>query len=98
MKTTLYLPADLVKAVKLRAIRKGKKFEDAVADLLRNGLDVGSAGSATIVKADGAMLKRRKAIGRKFISGEWGVELAGFEASRDADRRSARKRAKAWRD
>jgi hypothetical protein len=98
MKTTLDLPDDLVKEVKLRAIHEGRKLKDAVADLLRKGLAAGSTGSATVVKADKAMLKRRKEIARKFISGEWGVELAGFEANREADRTSALKRTKAWRD
>lgn len=38
MKTTLELPDALVKRVKLRALRDGKKLKDAVADLLRKGL------------------------------------------------------------
>lgn len=40
MKTTLDLPDALVKQVKLRALRDGRKLKDAVADLLRKGLDV----------------------------------------------------------
>ena len=38
MKTTLELPDGLVKQVKLRAVREGKKLKDAVAELLRIGL------------------------------------------------------------
>ena len=38
MKTTLDLPDDLVRAVKLRALHDGRKLKDAVADLLREGL------------------------------------------------------------
>lgn len=38
MKTTLDLPSDLVKAIKLRALHDGRKLKDAVADLLRKGL------------------------------------------------------------
>src|SRR5437899_1894814 len=38
MKTTLDLPADLVRQVKLEALNEGKKLKDAVADLLRRGL------------------------------------------------------------
>ena len=38
MKATLELPEALVKQVKLRAIRDGRKLKDAVADLLRKGL------------------------------------------------------------
>lgn len=38
MKTTLDLPDDLLKQVKLRAVQQGRKLKDAVADLLRTGL------------------------------------------------------------
>ena len=38
MKTTLDLPDTLVKQVKLRALRDGRKLKDAVAELLRKGL------------------------------------------------------------
>ena len=38
MKTTLELPDDLVKKVKLRALREGRKLKDAIADLLQKGL------------------------------------------------------------
>src|SRR5262245_33646040 len=40
MKTTLDLPEALVKQVKLRALQDGRKLKDAVADLLRKGLEV----------------------------------------------------------
>jgi hypothetical protein len=43
MKSTLDLPAGLVKQVKLRALRDGRKLKDAVADLLRKGLAADSA-------------------------------------------------------
>jgi hypothetical protein len=43
MKTTLDLPDALVKQVKLRAVREGRKLKDAVADLLRKGLAVTAA-------------------------------------------------------
>ena len=98
MKTTIDLPDELVKELKLRAIHEGKKLKDAVAELLRRGLSAKSPGPATIVKADNAMLKRRKEITRKFVSGEWGVELAGFEEARAADRRKAGQRRTAWRN
>ena len=98
MKTTLDLPDALVKEIKLRAVHEGKKLKDAMADLLRKGLAAGSAGSATVVKADKSMLKRRGDLTRKFVSGEWGVELAGYEPSQEADKRSASRRAKAWRN
>lgn len=38
MKTTLDLPDDLVREVKIRAVRENRKLKDAVADLLRRGL------------------------------------------------------------
>ncbi len=38
MKTTVDLPDALVKQVKLRAVREGRKLKDAVAELLRKGL------------------------------------------------------------
>ncbi len=43
MKTTLDLPDALVRQVKLRALRDGRKLKDAVADLLRKGLAVAEA-------------------------------------------------------
>ena len=46
MKTTLDLPDALVKQVKLRALRDGRKLKDAVADLLRKGLAVDAAPAA----------------------------------------------------
>ncbi|MGD0389229.1 MAG: hypothetical protein ABSC42_09765 [Tepidisphaeraceae bacterium] len=47
---------------------------------------------------DALMMRRREETARRFISGEWGVELPAFEASRAADRKAAKKRAAAWRD
>lgn len=38
MKTTLDLPDDLVRAVKIRAVEENKKLKDTIADLLRRGL------------------------------------------------------------
>jgi plasmid stability protein len=98
MKTTLELPDDLVKEIKILAVNEGKKLKDAVADLLRQGLAAASGESGTVVKADKATLKRRKALTQKFVVGEWGVELAGYEAARKVDRRKAAEHAKAWRD
>src|SRR5207237_405716 len=40
IKTTIVLPDALVKQVKLRAVREGRKLKEAVADLLRKGLAV----------------------------------------------------------
>jgi plasmid stability protein len=38
MKTTLDLPDELVKELKLRAVHEGKKLKDAIAEALRAGL------------------------------------------------------------
>ena len=95
MTTTLTLPDDLLRQVESHAAREGSDLNDAVADLLRIGLaKAASAESAP----DESMLQRRREIAEKFISGEWGVELEGFEAGRAADREAARARAQLWRD
>jgi plasmid stability protein len=54
MKTTLELPDALVKQVKLRAIRDGRKLKDAVADLLRKGLaaEAETASAGPVVRTD----------------------------------------------
>lgn len=38
MKTTLELPDDVVRAVKIRAVQENRKLKDMIADLLRRGL------------------------------------------------------------
>ena len=38
MKTTLDLPDDLMRAVKIRAVEENRKLKDTMADLLRRGL------------------------------------------------------------
>jgi len=38
MKTTLEIPDELMRAVKIRAVEEDKKLKDTVADLLRKGL------------------------------------------------------------
>ena len=40
MKTTLDLPDELVREVKLRAVHEGKKLKDLTAEILRRGLSV----------------------------------------------------------
>src|SRR5262245_36764156 len=97
MKTTLELPDDLVHEIELAAVQGGKELSVTVADLLRKGLTVAAAEPATLGMADQSSLDRRKEIADKFLSGEWGVELSGFEAGRAADRESARERSERWR-
>lgn len=43
MKTTLDLPDDLVRAVKLRAVDENRRIKDVVADALRRGLAMPSS-------------------------------------------------------
>jgi len=38
MKTTLELPDDLIRKIKIRAVNENRKLKDVVADLLRRGL------------------------------------------------------------
>jgi hypothetical protein len=38
MKTTLELPDELMRAIKLRAVREDRKLKDLIAELLRQGL------------------------------------------------------------
>ena len=56
MKTTLELPDSLVKEIKLRAVRRGQKLKDAVAELLHKGLAASDEGDAAeprpVIKRD----------------------------------------------
>lgn len=94
MKTTLELPPDLVRDIERHASQEGRQIDEAAADLLRKGLAAPTAPGLT----DAAMLERRAQVTKKFLSGEWGVALEGFEAARAADRVAAGKRDAAWRD
>lgn len=38
MKTTLELPDDLMRAIKIRAVNEDRKLKDVIAELLRRGL------------------------------------------------------------
>ncbi len=38
MKTTLDLPDDLMRDIKIRAVKENRKLKDAIADLLRRGI------------------------------------------------------------
>ncbi|HEX9730013.1 MAG TPA: hypothetical protein VGA37_16060 [Gemmatimonadales bacterium] len=48
MKTTLDLPDELMRAVKLRAVNENRKLKDMIAALLRHGLAQDVGASATI--------------------------------------------------
>jgi hypothetical protein len=47
--------------------------------------------------ADALLLKRREKLAQKFINGEWGVELQGFEASEAAEGQADREDEERWR-
>jgi plasmid stability protein len=48
MKTTLDLPDDLVRAVKMRAVQEDRKLKDMMAELLRSALTQKHGASATV--------------------------------------------------
>jgi plasmid stability protein len=95
MVTALDLPQDLLENIQLRASQEGRRLDDTAAELLRAGLAVSPR--VTTVTADATMIEKRKEIVEKFLSGEWGTELAGFEEGRAADRNSAAARERRWR-
>jgi plasmid stability protein len=96
MTTTLDLPDDLVEHVQLRAKQEGRGPDETVAELLRAGLAASPAQPATVV-AETSMREERKRIAEKFLTGEWGVDLAGFAEGRKADREAAETRDRIWR-
>ena len=50
MKTTLDLPDELMRAIKIRAVKENRKLKDALADLLRQGFSAESTGPAEVRK------------------------------------------------
>lgn len=50
MKTTLDLPEPLVRAVKIRAVREGKKLKDLVAILLHQGMTAPRAAARPVAR------------------------------------------------
>jgi len=93
MPTIVTLPDDLLRQVESHAARAGSDLNDAVTDLLRLGLARATASQSA---PDESMLEHRRALTQKFVSGEWGVELNGYEEARAVDRRKAAEREKAW--
>jgi len=49
MKTTLDLPVDLVREMKLRAAREGRKLKDVAAEVVRRGLASSGPGGGVVV-------------------------------------------------
>ena len=58
MKTTLDLPDDLMRAVKIRAVHEGKKLKDAVTELIQRGLAAGQSATAAKAMPKPARLRR----------------------------------------
>ena len=50
MKTTLDLPDDLMRQVKIRAVHEQKKLKDTIADLLRKGIAADKAAAVELPK------------------------------------------------
>jgi hypothetical protein len=50
MKTTLDLPDDLMREVRIRAVHEHKKLKDAIAEFIRKGMSVGKARPPKIPK------------------------------------------------
>ena len=50
MKTTLDLPDDLMRAVKIRAVHEQKKLKDAIAEFIRKGMAVSRKSSSRTPK------------------------------------------------
>jgi hypothetical protein len=90
------LPDDLIEDVRSRAKQEGREIQETIADLLRTGLEQSSS-RQTLVRVDASVLEQRTDVAEKFLSGEWGVDLAGFREGRVADRNSATDRDRAWR-
>jgi hypothetical protein len=85
MATTHELPEDLVEKIHDRASREGRQFAETMTDLLRKAL-----AESEMAAPPEAMLDARKRLADKFISGEWGADLAEFEAARRDDRERSR--------
>jgi hypothetical protein len=52
MKTTIDLPPDLVREMKILAVHEGRKLKDVAADLLKRGLSAGNAKPKNTARRD----------------------------------------------
>lgn len=57
MKTTLDLPDDLMRTIKVRAAREDRKLKDLIAELLRRGLDEAAPATAAPRRVQFPILK-----------------------------------------
>jgi hypothetical protein len=59
MKTTLEMPDELIRRVKLHAVRRNQKLKDAVAQLLEAGMAVAPQGDGPVRPPKPVRLKNR---------------------------------------
>jgi plasmid stability protein len=92
MTTTLDLPEDLIEDVQLRAAQEGRGLDETVTELIRAGLAASPVRTATVIRADAAMLEARIRAFEGFLTGELGFDLSGFEEGRagSAPRRASK--------
>jgi hypothetical protein len=64
MKTTVDLPDALVREIKLRAVHEGRKLKEAMADLLRKGLNSESPSAS---QPNGLVLVRNERTGLPLV-------------------------------
>ncbi len=64
MKTTLDLPDDLMREVKIRAAREGRKMKDLLAAAIRAGLDVEASEFSQVPRTALPVMKLAKAPGK----------------------------------
>jgi plasmid stability protein len=65
MKTTLDLPDDLMREVKIRAAREGRKMKDLLAAAIRAGLDVAPSDAPVPSRAALPVMKLAKVPGKR---------------------------------
>jgi hypothetical protein len=64
MKTTLDLPDDLMREVKIRAAQQGRKLKDLLAEAIRIGLETGSPQATAAPRSALPVMKLPKAPGK----------------------------------
>jgi hypothetical protein len=68
MKTTVDLPAKLLRQIKLRAVRKGQKLKDVFVELLQKGLS-SPAAEPREISAPNSIIKTDPKTGFPYIEG-----------------------------
>src|SRR5919108_4776174 len=96
MKTTLELPDELMREVKIRAIHERKKLKDAIADFIRKGMAAGKPRRAKTpkpVKLRGGFVPTAEDIeaaidwGRQYVIAPLYVDRTAPAAMRSSSRR-----------